>query len=371
MINLIFLIRSLEIGGKERQLVELAKGINKSRFNLTVVTFYSGGAFYEELKKEGIKVVSLEKKGRWDVIGFFYRFNRLLRHLKPHVIQSFLGGPNALVIIFKPLFSKVRMVWTLGSSNMEMIKHDFLSSVITKINCFFSRFTNCIFVNSNAGYEYAIEQGYPKRKIFIVHNGIDTEKFKPDKNSGAKVRAEWNIKNDEILIGLVGRLSPEKDHINFFKGAAQLAKEREDVRFVCVGVGPDHFSDNLKRRADDLGLSDRLIWAGERYDMPSVYNALDLATSTSISEGFPNVICEAMACCVPCVVTDVGDSSKIVGKTGQVVPIKKPEFLVQGWKDCLSKNREELRLKARSRIVENFTLEKYFQKTEELLWSRE
>ena len=134
------------------------------------------------------------------------------------------------------------------------------------------------------------------------------------------MRLEWGIAECEKLIGQVGRLDPMKDHSTFLKAAALLAHERKDVRFVCVGEGPTGYRDELYSLAKTLGLASRLIWAGSRRDMPAVYNAFDVAVSSSRwGEGLPNVIAEAMACGVPCVVTDVGDSAFVVDKLGVVV----------------------------------------------------
>ena len=112
-----------------------------------------------------------------------------------------------------------------------------------------------------------------------------------------------------------------------------------------------------------MGIAEKLVWAGVRAEMPAVHNALDLATSSSVSEGLPTAIEEAMACGVPCVVTDVGDSALIVGESGIVVPPRNPEALAAGWQACLMKDRVELGLKARSRILEGFSAERQIMRT--------
>ena len=149
----------------------------------------------------------------------------------------------------------------------------------------------------------------------MIPNGIDTEKFRVLPDSRIKLRREWRIRDGQLLIGLVARLDPMKGHPVFLRAAALLAKERDDVRFVCVGDGPDEME--LHQLSHELGLDSVLIWAGSRLDMPAVYNALDiLVSSSSYGEGHSNVIVEAMACGVPCVVTNVGDSARIIGEAG-------------------------------------------------------
>jgi len=128
----------------------------------------------------------------------------------------------------------------------------------------------------------------------------------------------------------------------------------------------------LREMGENLGLGNRLIWAGAyaSRDMPAVYNALDVLTSSSYGEGFPNVIGEAMACGVPCVVTDVGDSALIVGETGIVVPPRDADALTQAWRRWLAfTDTERLArgVQARIRIEQEFGLSNMVAKTEAAL----
>jgi glycosyltransferase involved in cell wall biosynthesis len=121
-----------------------------------------------------------------------------------------------------------------------------------------------------------------------------------------------------------------------------------------------------------LGLNGFLVWAGEGYDMVAVYNAMDMITSSSYSEGFSNVIGEGMACGVPCVVTDVGDSAIIVGETGIVVPPKDPQALADGWKSMLKRLNDKsysINEMARARIVSHYNSEILIQKTSRMFLS--
>ena len=121
-----------------------------------------------------------------------------------------------------------------------------------------------------------------------------------------------------------------------------------------------------------LGLNDSLICAGERYDMAAVYNAMDIVTSSSFGEGFSNVIGEAMACGVSCVVTDVGDSAIIVGETGVIVPPKDPQALADGWRSMLKRLEDKsysINKMARARIVSHYNSKILIQKTSRMFLS--
>jgi len=196
--------------------------------------------------------------------------------------------------------------------------------------------------------------------MVVIQNGIDTTHFAPDLKAGLRLRASWQVPEGSILIGIVGRLDPIKDHPTFLRAAAILAGSRPDVRFVCIGGGPEEYARDLKNLAYDLGLRDKVIWPGFiTKDMAAAYNALDLCSSSSYGEGLSNAVAEAMACGVPCVVTDVGDSPLIVGDTGVVVPPKNPDALAAGWAAMIERlaGNPGLRAAARKRIESKLSAE--------------
>ena len=195
--------------------------------------------------------------------------------------------------------------------------------------------------------------------MVVIQNGIDVDRFHPDSVSRNGMRQAWGISDRDQLIGLVGRLDPMKGHDTFIKAATLLSRGRDNIRYVCVGDGPEVFKQKLVALSKEVGLGHRLIWVSAGDDVGATYNALDLVTSCSYGEGFSNVIGEAMACGKPCVVTDVGDSAVIVGDAGRVVPPKDSNALAAGWASILDLNQERrnaLSAAARQRIVEHYSL---------------
>lgn len=363
--KLAFIIRSLNYGGAERQLVNLAKGLDKQGFDVSVLYFYPDGSFVKDLQESGISTICLEKQGRWHIFSFVWHLVRHLKQIHPDILHGYLGVPNLLTIFLKPFFPSTRMIWGIRNSQHSPNLYGWLGNLVFQLECLFSHFADLIIVNSHAGKAYCITHGFPADKMMVISNGIDTEKFQPDREARVKVRAEWGISENTILIGLVGRLDPRKDHPTFLKVAALLHQESQNIHFVCVGSGSENYTRELHDLANELGMSDKVIWAGARADMPAIYNALDIAVSSSYIEGFPNVIGEAMACGVPCVVTDVGDSAWIVGDTGMVVPPRNPEAL----KNAIKQLIEELEANScnsthiRQRIVEQFSIHQLVLKT--------
>ena len=372
-IHVFFLIRSLNIGGTERQLVELVKGLDKTRFKVTVGIFYNEGALIKEIKGiPGIRVISLNKRGRWDLAWFIYHFIKILTTLKPHILYSFLPDANLVGLISGKIARVRRIVWGVRASNMDVSSYDWLAMTSLRLSAFLSRFPDAIITNSVAGKEFHRSIGYSTNRMMVVPNGIDTDRFKPDHSVGLRVRDKWNIDEEKIAIGLVGRLDPMKDHTTFLQAVKIFEQRKCSVRFVCIGDGKEPYKSEIHSLCSALGLNGSLIWAGERYDMVAVYNAMDMITSSSFSEGFSNVIGEGMACGVPCVVTDVGDSAIIVGETGIVVPPKDPQALADGWRSMLKRLNDKsysINEMARARIVSYYNSEILIQKTSRMFRS--
>jgi glycosyltransferase involved in cell wall biosynthesis len=364
--NIVLLCRSLNVGGSERQLITLAKGLYQRGINVTVLVFYGGGVLENELRDCGVRVVDLRKRGRWDLAGFSRRVVLTLRELEPEIVYSFLGSANALAAVVAVFRPQARVVWGVRAAYVDLDRYDWLSRATYQLERRLVRFADLIICNSCAGMEYAAMHGFPKEKMHVVPNGIDTNRFRPDVDSRAAVRSELGVSETDRLIGLVARLDPMKDHETFLRAAAMLGRERSECRFICVGDGPANYKVHLRQLAASLDLESRLIWCGNRHDMPDVYNALDIACSSSYGEGFSNAIAEAMACETPCVVTDVGDSATIVAGTGIVVPPRKPAALCDGLRLMLTR-APGLRSAARAAIIDRFSNEALVNNTLELL----
>ena len=364
--KIVFLVRSLNYGGAERQLTLLSKGLRQRGHDVVVVVFYSGGPLEKELVDAQVRVRPLNKRGRWEVFGFLIRLIQVLREERPDILHGYLHDANLMTMIPKFLTLCTKVVWGVRCSHIDLRQYDWLAWVEFKVNCWLSILPDAIIANSHVGRDYHLALGYPAEKTVVIPNGIDTERFRPNPLARRRIREEWGIKEQEELIGLVGRLDPMKDHPIFIEAAALLAKRRSEIRFVCVGGGPDVYRAELQRHAKQVGLEDRLLWVGIREDMPAVYTALDIAVSSSYGEGFANVIGEAMACGVPCVVTNVGDSARVVADLGEVVPPKDPAALRDAIERLLDQ-KPHTPAQVRLRIVEGLSAEAMVVNTERVL----
>jgi glycosyltransferase involved in cell wall biosynthesis len=367
--NLVFLIRNLGIGGAERQLVALASNLDREKFDITVLTLYGDGELLGELSRAGVRIVSLHKKGRWDLKSVTRHLLRVLRKLKPDILHSYLTAQNLLAVMAKAALPRTRIVWGVQASNLNDRKRDWLSLVNCRVETWLSRFPDLVIFNSVAGRNYHLAAGFARARTVVIPNGIDTQRFTPNRQAGLECRASWGIHQGSLAIGLVGRLDRVKDHGIFLRAAEIFSQSGTDAKFVCIGGGPDDYLRELRQLAAGLGLSDKVIWTGSLTDMPSAYNALDICCSSSFGEGLSNAIAEAMACEVPCVVTNVGDSALVVGDTGVVVPRRNPDALAAGWAamaDLMTQN-PGLGEAARKRIESRFSMPALISNTSEAL----
>lgn len=367
--SLVLFIRSLEIGGAERQLVTLALALHAQTIPTHVLTFYRDGQLKHDLDASCVPVETLDKRGRWDVVPFLWRFVRFLWKSRPAVLYTYLPVANVLGVMLKPLFPATRIVWGVRASNMDLSRYDWLARVVFRAECRLSRHADLIIANSEAGRQYHLAHGFPGYKMRVIPNGIDTTRFRRNETDRSRVRSEWAIRDDEVLVGLVARIDPMKDHQTFLE-AARLTALDHRIRFACVGDGDERCRSTLDSIAERLGLSRHLIWAGAREDMAAVYSALDIAVSSSYGEGFSNALAEAMSCEVPCVATDVGDSAWIIEDTGKVVPPRDPGALARGidWMCGLGPaGRAELGRRARERVETHFSASALADRTLEVL----
>jgi glycosyltransferase involved in cell wall biosynthesis len=224
----------------------------------------------------------------------------------------------------------------------------------------------CCSESSRAAYA---QRGFAAERLRVIPNGFDPQVFRPDPEARQALRQELGLEPGVTLVGLAARYDPLKDHDNFVRAAALVARETPEVRFVLCGAGVDWGNAALAALIESLGLRNRCHLLGPRRDVPRIMAGLDLLVSPSRAEAFPLAVGEAMACGVPCVVTDVGDSAALVGATGWVVPPRDPRALAGACRAALALAplaRTERGREARRRICEQFDLAVITRRYEEI-----
>ncbi|MHC1783316.1 MAG: glycosyltransferase [Anaerolineaceae bacterium] len=369
-IRVVFLIRSLFFGGAERQLLTLLGGMNKEIFEPVVLCYYRGGELEPDFLNAGIRVISLEKTGRWDIFPFIIRLLRQVSAIKPDILHGYLPMSNLLVVLVHLFFPGIKIIFGVRSSFLDMSKYDLITRLVYRLEILVSRFPDLTIVNSFTSKKIQVINGFPEKNIIVVHNGIDTSRFYQSSEERNDFRSHLGMDSETTLIGLIGRLDPVKGHPTFLQAAARVVEENNKAKFIVIGDGDRQYQKELVKIVNDLRLSEKVIWLEGQKNVRAVYNSLDICCSASIGESFSNVIAEAMSCCVPCVVTDVGDSAIIVGEFGEVVPAGDAIAMAEGMKRVLSfsaSDRMLLGANSRRRIEENFSKEQMIRRTETTL----
>jgi glycosyltransferase involved in cell wall biosynthesis len=242
---------------------------------------------------------------------------------------------------------------------MDLSRYTWPARLIASLTRRLAFLANIIIVNSDAGLRYLSDNGYPIDKLVYVPNGIDLTVFYRDDGARSSVRRSWGLTEADLVIGIVARLDPMKDHRTFLRAAARVLRQFSSVTVVCFGIGKSPLRQELQDLCRHLQIEHSVLWLGPCSNMRAVYNALDIVClSSAFGEGFPNVIGEAMACGRRCVVTDVGDCRPIVGPTGWVVPPGDADALADGLMQALREIRRtgSFSIEARDRICQNFTV---------------
>lgn len=370
--KILHVITGLSTGGAEMMLYKLLSGMNREQFEPVVISLMDRGTLGDRIEALGIPVYSMGLKLGKSTPLSIWCLIRTLRQLQPDLIQGWMIHGNlaaqlASISIFMP--KKVPILWNIRHSALSKSDASRITLLLIKLLSYLSHLPTRIIYNSKVGAGDHEKIGYNADKTQVIPNGFDTKLFTKSLEARRRFRGELGLSEDAFLIGLIGRYHPMKDHSNFLQAAKTLLATKPNVQFVFAGKGVDWDNPLLQRLILELEVASQVHLLGERADIPYITAALDIATSASYGEGFPNVVGEAMSCGVPCVVTDVGDSAWIVGNTGQVVQPRKPEALCAGWLKLIEMGveaRRDLGAKARQRIEDLFSIESIVQQYEQL-----
>lgn len=370
--KILFVIPSLRRGGTERQLSALAPALADKGHSVTIITLVDAGAYADLIERSGCSVINLGEKvgqiGSSPVRRMLrnlvasVQFVQCLREGKYDLVHGFGRSANYLAAATKWV-SKAKIVWGIRDSGEALHQIDgFLFRLL-------SRWADLVISNSLAASKNVRDLAVASVRIEVIPNGIDMKRNRADLNWGREIRKLLGISETVPLVGSVGRLHHDKNHPLLLTAAQTVIARRPGTRFVIIGSGDVGYALSLQALTTRLGLAEEILWVPEQPDIEKYLNALDVFVSASISEGFSNVIAEAMAIGVPCVVTDVGDSAAIVGQYGQVVPSGATHDLANAIVTMIDRRDEVDRLELRHYVSSNFGLGKLLQDTEDALLS--
>jgi len=325
-LSVALLVNDLRMGGAERQLVELAKGLDKARFRVLVVTLYSGQPLEKELRDaDGVTLISLERSGKYD-FRTVLRLASLLRRERVDIVQPFLTpatffGLAAALLARTPVKIATERCGLRLNTHLGNRAYRFAEDRLT-------RFADAVVPNSEAGREYVLSRGIPDRNVRVVYNGVSPDRADVAPGEAEAVREALGVGPEGKLAGIVASLQPAKDHETFLQAAAIVRRSLPDARFAIVGDGP--LRDALEQRSRELGLDSCTTFAGPQLRVAPYIAAFDVAVLSSCDhEGCSNFLLEAMALGRPLVATDIGGNRELFtsGGAGFLVPAGEPDAM--------------------------------------------
>jgi len=354
-------IPGLKVGGAETMLLKLLLASRHSCWEHEVVSMTDIGEVGVQIKRAGFMVHAMGMKNGVPNPLALFRLRRLFLERAPDVIQTWIYHADLLGGLTAKWTGGIPVVWGIRQSDLQTDK--FLKKLLARVvNPVLSYLIpKAIVCCAETAQKVHREFGYASQKMQVIPNGFDLSKFTPDLERRLATRSLLGFAEDELVVGMVARLHPMKDHRNFVMAAACVADHFPRARFLLCGAGMTLQSVELTSMFVEAAIeADRFSLLGRRDDLDWIYPAMDVNVLSSFTEGFPNVLGEAMACGVPCVATDAGDSALVVGDTGRIVPPRDSGALARAIIELLEMSegdRRHLGRAARQRIQERFSIE--------------
>lgn len=356
-------IVGLNIGGAELMLGRLIEihrrrqgGIEHHVISLTTV-----GVLGAQMRGAGISVTALGMKSALQAPLALLRLIRLVRHWRPDVVQTWMYHADLLGGVGARLAGCRHVIW--GIRTTDIAKGGSRATAVVRWLCarLSCRVPHTIVCAAGAARRLHAALGYCADRMVVIPNGFDLTRLQAAAPDVAALRRTCGLEGDVLVVGTLGRFNAVKDQQNFVRAAGVLARQYSGLRFLMVGRGCDAANPVLAAWIAATGFPERFILLGERADVPVCLAAMDVFALTSRTEGFPNVLAEAMAMGRPCVSTDVGDAAVVLGDCGEVVPPEDAQALAAGLQRLLAlraERRAAFGMAGRKRIEQEFSMER-------------
>lgn len=361
VLKILHVIVGLNAGGAELMLKRLIEThiAESPEYKHAVVSLTDLGEVGQLLRDQQVSVSTLGMKGVLGIPSIIFRLYRILRAQKPDIVHTWMYHADLLGGLAARLAGIRNVMWGIRTTELEkggkasvlMVRR-----ICAKLSTVLPKYIVCA---AEASRNAHVAIGYDSSRMQVIPNGFDLTRLTSDTWQREEVRAAAGVSTQHLVIGSLGRFNPVKDHETFISAAALLAKKFPELRFMLVGRGLDGDNGALAQMLKNSGYPERFVLLGRRQDVAACLAAMDIFCLHSLTEGFPNVLGEAMALQLPCVTTDVGDARYLLGDAGVVVPPHDPRRLAQGLEAMIEMGgdkRRSLGLASRQRISKEFTM---------------
>jgi glycosyltransferase involved in cell wall biosynthesis len=378
-IRLLKVLTTFFHGGTERQVLNLARGLDRQQFDLGFSCLRKEGDYLPAFEALQAPISEYRIKQLYHPQTFRQqlRFAARLRKQRLQILHSYNFYANVFAV---PAARMAGVPVVLASVRDRGV---YLSPAQKRLQRRVLGLADQVLVNADSIRDWLLEQGLAADRITVIKNGIDLAPF-PENPPPSGVRQELGIPATSPIVMLLARLNPQKGVDDFIKAAARIAPNHPDARFVIVGsnlqyadgVSSEHtdYRESLQQLANSLGIAEKVIFTGHRDDAPALLAEAAISVLPSLSEGLSNTLLESMAAGVPTVATDVGGNPELVkeGVNGKLVPVQSPEQLARAIGSLLAdpEQRRRLGAQARDMACTEYALPVMVAKTQQLYRTR-
>ena len=346
-----FLITSMPVGGAETLLVNLVRRLDRQKVVPQIACMKEMGPLGESLRDE-VPIHSELISHKFDV-AVVNRLRRLLIRQQIDAVITVGAGDKMFWGRLAARRAKLPVI-------LSALHSTGWPDGVGRMNRMLTRITDGFIAVAKPHGEFLVEfEGFPRDKVFVIPNGIDTDRFVRDEVARNRLRGEWGIPNTASVISIVAALRPEKNHPLFLEAARLVVDRQPETKFLIVGDGPER--EGIQKRISDLELQESVLMLGARSDIPEILSASDGFALTSKNEASPVSILEAMACGLPVVAPDVGSirESVLEGETGWLYQRGTPETVADRWLQLVehATDRQRMGARAREHVIECGSLE--------------
>lgn len=326
--KIVHIIIGLNIGGAELMLKRLVLNSSKlEHFEHSVISLTDQGIIGSELQEQGIKVYSLGMNSLHNIPLTMFKLRRLLKKINPDVVQTWMYHADLLGGLTAKSLGIKKIIWGIRTTDVSQGKSKLtihLSKLCAKLSYVIP---DSIICAAYASMEHHIRIGYDETKMTVIPNGYHLDTLRANQEDGNKIRQQNGLTEKDIVVGSIGRFNPIKNQKLFIETAAKLVKENPQIKFIMVGRDITKNNEELMSWINEYGMEENFRLLGQRSDIPQCLKAMNVFCLHSKTEGFPNILVEAIASGTPCVSVDVGDAKYILRDNRYIVPKNDSEQL--------------------------------------------
>jgi glycosyltransferase involved in cell wall biosynthesis len=364
--KVVHVIIGLGVGGAETMLKKLV--LSASGVTHVVVSLTSCGPIGQQLVEKKIKVYALDMRDSVGVPWAAWRLLRILRSERPSAVQTWMYHADLLGGVVASVLG-IPVVWGVRTTELPRAR-SIAARFIRKCCALLSNAVPDKIVYPAVASKKLHERiGYSRHKSIVIPNGFQVDTLLDSYLMRGEMRKIFGLQDLDVAVGFVGRFHDDKDPHTFLRAMSFLLNRVSLLKVILVGRDFDVGNHRLSAWIDGCGLRGRVLLLGERFDVPACVSAMDVFCLSSRTEGFPNVLGEAMGVGVPCVATDVGDVREVLGDCGIVVPREDPSALAEGVRNILGWTPEERTSRVacgRERIAVSYSIAASCRKFENL-----